>query len=474
LGAIAVPESFRLFLRESLGCILMRYTVSCPKRVFRAESVSGTGQLLFNKSNKRRSDMFGRVFVKWIAYVGSAELLSMFGAATRVEAQCTGCSSPPSCWQTTGNCACSSQHFLGTTNGADLDFMVNNARAFRLEHRTGSTPYPNVIGGRSLNSVDSDLVAATISGGDGNTISGAGANWGTIGGGRDNCVQNLHGSVVGGIDNCALGEKGIAAGGQANQATGRSTFIGGGEYNEATAEDAAVGGGYLNMASGIESMIPGGEANVAGGQFSFAAGRRAKVRTASQVGGGDTDGDQGTFIWADSQDADITSTGHNQFIVRASGNMWLGTSSSPSFTSGRFINTSTGAYLTTGGTWTNSSDRDAKENFEPLNVHLVLERVAELPVTRWNFKTEGPGVQHLGPMAQDFHAAFGLGDGNTAIGTLDADGVALAAIQSLNEKRLVRQVELAEARAFNQVLESRVTALEAALAELIPTKYGHP
>jgi hypothetical protein len=60
--------------------------------------------------------------------------------------------------------------------------------------------------------------------------------------------------------------------------------------------------------------------------------------------------------------------------------------------------------------------------------------VAALPITQWRFKTEESDVKHVGPMAQDFHAAFGLGAQETAIATVDADGVALAAIQALNRK----------------------------------------
>jgi hypothetical protein len=63
----------------------------------------------------------------------------------------------------------------------------------------------------------------------------------------------------------------------------------------------------------------------------------------------------------------------------------------------------------------------------------VLDKVAALPITRWTFK-EMPGQKHLGPMAQDFHAAFGLGADDRGITTVDEGGVALAAIQGLNAK----------------------------------------
>jgi hypothetical protein len=97
---------------------------------------------------------------------------------------------------------------------------------------------------------------------------------------------------------------------------------------------------------------------------------------------------------------------------------------------------------------------------------LVLERVAELPITKWNFKTEGRGVEHLGPIAQDFHAPFGLGDSNKAIGTLDADGVALAAVPGLRHAILEEECKLAEFESANRALETRIRALETALTQI--------
>jgi hypothetical protein len=98
------------------------------------------------------------------------------------------------------------------------------------------------------------------------------------------------------------------------------------------------------------------------------------------------------------------------------------------------------------------SDRNAKNNFARVNPQMVLNRVAGLPLTTWCYKTE-PGVRHVGPMAQDFQAAFSVGENDTTISTVDEGGVALAAIQGLNEK-------LEEARAENAELKKRLEALE--------------
>ena len=103
-----------------------------------------------------------------------------------------------------------------------------------------------------------------------------------------------------------------------------------------------------------------------------------------------------------------------------------------------------------------TSDRNAKENVQPVNTQAVLEKVAGLPISEWNFKGDA-ATPHLGPMAQDFHAAFGVGTDDKHIATVDADGVALAAIQGLNQK-LEEQLRAKDARI--QSLEERLAALE--------------
>lgn len=55
-----------------------------------------------------------------------------------------------------------------------------------------------------------------------------------------------------------------------------------------------------------------------------------------------------------------------------------------------------------------TSDRNAKENFTDVNAREVLTKVVSLPLREWNYKTDSKDVQHLGPVAQDFHSAFEL------------------------------------------------------------------
>src|ERR1019366_1251595 len=62
-----------------------------------------------------------------------------------------------------------------------------------------------------------------------------------------------------------------------------------------------------------------------------------------------------------------------------------------------------GAYLTNGGTWTNASDRNKKENFTFLSSKVILDKICALPVTQWNYKGSKKSNTHIGPMSQDFY-----------------------------------------------------------------------
>ncbi len=125
-----------------------------------------------------------------------------------------------------------------------------------------------------------------------------------------------------------------------------------------------------------------------------------------------------------------------------------------------------GAHVTPGGVWTNGSDRNSKRSFEYLDKQEVLEKVAELPVTRWQYKGEPEQVRHIGPVAQDFYAAFGTGADDRYIGTIDADGVALAAIQGLHQLVQEKDCEIADLRAREAGKDARIESLEARLAKI--------
>src|SRR4029077_2777235 len=99
------------------------------------------------------------------------------------------------------------------------------------------------------------------------------------------------------------------------------------------------------------------------------------------------------------------STNENEFAARASGGVRFVSAieSNGTATAGVVLHPGSGA-------WSSLSDRNAKENFTPANVRDVLEKVAALPMTTWNYKSQDKTVRHIGPMAQDFSAAFAVGE----------------------------------------------------------------
>lgn len=111
-----------------------------------------------------------------------------------------------------------------------------------------------------------------------------------------------------------------------------------------------------------------------------------------------------------------------------------------------------------------TSDRNAKENFAQLDARAVLDKILTLPLTRWNYKTESKEVKHIGPMAQDFQAAFQLNADDKHISLGDEVGVALTAIQALNKKVEEKDNELLtlvkEQQAQIKTLKAELDALK--------------
>jgi hypothetical protein len=365
-------------------------------------------------------------------------------------------------------------NFLGTTDNVAFEMRVNDRRALRLEPNSTS---PNWVAGYGGNSVNIGVAGATIGGGgEAGKINRVTGDFGTIGGGVNNEARGIYATLGGGQANLASGFGATVGGGTNNVAgsitpgAGNSATVGGGIANTASGEHATVGGGIANKASGNRATVPGGRDNTAKGDYSFAAGRQARADH------------QGAFVWGDSTEAEIHSGNDNQFIVRANGGFWFGAVTTtdpftPTIGPGVFISTSTGAYLSSGGTWANASDRAVKANFAPVHGQAVLARLAEIPITSWNYKNQAPSIRHIGPTAQDFYAAFGVGEDDTHISTLDADGVALAAIQGLyqivqeQEAQITalkaeiagRQEQINALQQQNANLEARLAALERAI-----------
>ncbi len=107
-----------------------------------------------------------------------------------------------------------------------------------------------------------------------------------------------------------------------------------------------------------------------------------------------------------------------------------------------------------------TSDRNAKQDFVEVNGRYVLAKLAVLSITTWSY-TNNPTLRHIGPVAQDFQAAFAVGEDDKHIATVDADGVALAAIQGLNSIVEEKEVRIT-------ALEKRVAHLEEMLRKTLP------
>ena len=124
--------------------------------------------------------------------------------------------------------------------------------------------------------------------------------------------------------------------------------------------------------------------------------------------------------------------------------------------------TNNGSIFAAGNVYANgvllTSDRNAKEHFKLVDNQVVLAKVAALPVTQWNYKLDPADVQHIGPMAQDFQAAFQLdGADDKHISVVDEGGVALAAIQGLNQKLEQKETEITELKTRLEKLEQLVS-----------------
>jgi hypothetical protein len=257
------------------------------------------------------------------------------------------------------------------------------------------------------------------------------------------------------------------------------------------------------MIGATNAVVVGGVANVAAGH-SFAAGRRAKATN------------EGSFVWADGSDADFGSSAENQFCVRAYGGIKMDTGTNI----GINLNAQNGSLITRGydpftngthegagrwgvfmephklvmgmpnalgkevhiakynedssytslvwvtqsgdlftlGTVNPPSDRNVKDDFQAIDSHQVLQQVAALPIQTWCYNADTEGNRHIGPVAQDFYAAFGVGVDDRHISTVDADGVALAAIQGLYQ--LVQEL-----REENNELQQRLSVLEGQAGE---------
>jgi hypothetical protein len=338
----------------------------------------------------------------------------------------------------------------GGTDDIDSNLATGRWSTISGGQRSIASGGHSVVSGGGGNLASGDF--STIGGGTGNTateqlatVAGGYINDATaiesfVGGGRNNTASGYRSTVGGGYFNLAEDTCATCSGGRSNAAIGAFSVVAGGggpdvatEHNEAQGHHCSIGGGQGNTAFGRGGAIPGGEHNTANGNCSFAAGHRAKAIY------------DGSFVWADTSEFDYYAATYNQFCARATGGVQfvvaIDGSGNPTWT----------ADLAAGGSWSYTSDSTLKENFEAVDGADLLEQLRRVPVTRWNAKSQDDAIKHIGPMAQDFYAAFGLGNSDRQITTSDICGIALAAIKELDKRT------------------HRIEALESELAELRQT-----
>ncbi|HUE37808.1 MAG TPA: tail fiber domain-containing protein, partial [Candidatus Acidoferrum sp.] len=407
----------------------------------------------------------------------------------------------------------------GEGNIIDTNSYVPTLGDYGIENMNNLSGGFSVIVGGAENKVRAD--SSFIGGGAGNLIdlgqvssfvNPIGASF--IGGGQGNSISNSAFSVIsGGSENAILPDAppdlagGIStiAGGGGNKifAIAGYGFIGGGSDNtiNTNGTGAVIAGGAGNRANGPGAVIPGGENNFATGQDSFAAGNGAMATN------------DFSFVWAGGPDALVqSSSGGGQFIIGAPGGVAINTQPGtndngsgtipfdltvgPGGISTPFINilgsfncnflSATNGISTQGGIsaydgvfatdltafgtvyasgFESVSDRNLKDHFKPVNPVEILDQVASLPITRWNFKADEK-QRHIGPMAQDFYAAFNVGSDDRHISNVDEGGVALAAIQGLNEKLNEKDAEIRNLKQQNNALASQLKDLAAAVKSL--------
>ena len=347
----------------------------------------------------------------------------------------------------------SSQSFAtiggGNVNLADGSYTTISGGAGN--HATGRI---STIGGGTRNQTRSAY--ATVGGGSFNLALGGTS---TIGGGTGNHAPGIGSTIGGGAGNTTMGLQSTIAGGLSNQVTDNYSVVSGGRQNVAGNSDentedapyASVGGGYENQAGGAYATVPGGYGNQALGNYSFAAGNQAQVDPTHT----------GTFLFADSSDFAFSSSKPNEFAVRATGGV--------RFVTGLDVKgePQIGVRLAAGsGSWETLSDRNAKTAIVPVDGKQMLDTLMNVPISTWRYKGQSNSAQHIGPMAQDFYAAFGMGEDAHYIGTVDADGVALAAIQGLYQVVQDKDARITSLEEQNTNQAQRLDALEQRLAKL--------
>lgn len=332
---------------------------------------------------------------------------------------------------------------------------------------------------------------AGVSSGETNSASAAGAH---VAGGKSNAASGTYAAIGGGEVNTARDQYATVGGGNQNDATGQNATIAGGYSGQASGNFAMVPGGLDNCAGGDNSFAAGrfaqvrthagapvacsgtnssGDADgdegsfvwadVSGGYFVTTGPNQFLIRADGGVGintappdgnveltiASDNAGDFAS-LWLKQKAAsnagvmltagDATGANNSAFYIDHYNGSALARRLALNADGSVYIRSNTTAansgvtMAANGGSWSSLSDRNVKTAISTIDPGKILDRLLATPISTWSYIAQGEGIRHIGPMAQDFAAAFKVGEDDTHISTIDADGVALAAIQGLNAK----------------------------------------
>jgi hypothetical protein len=410
-------------------------------------------------------------------------------------------------WGLSGNSGITASNFIGTTTNADVIFKQNNVEGLRVKtggallatgnESTGVTPASgagsrmmwipakaafragNVSNGAIIDYWDdANIGYGSMAGGINNKVTGSGSfamgnnNAENTSGhfsnalfGNSNKINNSSASLLVGQLNTITGSVNAAAIGQGHTITGLMGFatgnshIVGGQYATAMG-NTNVANGYGSTAMGDHSQATAtlavaiGNQNIASGQGSVAVGAFTN-----------TNAKNGAFCLGDFSLGASTLYANTENTLNArfkNGYLFYTTD-----------NLSVGAYLKPGqNSWDVTSDSTKKEKMAPVNGEEFLQKIAGFKLSSWNYKgQDATQWRHYGPMAQDFHKAFGhdqygtIGS-DTTIGSADFDGVNFIAIQALEKRTSVLSAESQKLRTENLALQAQNAKLTAALEKI--------
>ncbi len=250
-------------------------------------------------------------------------------------------------------------------------------------------------------------------------------------------------------DDANIGIYSIAMGYRPRATAQHSVAIG--AFSKAIGDYSLALGNYA-YASGIRAIAIGTQV-YASGTYSIALGA-----------GADTNFDDGSFVFGDNTYFQTAySAQENSMTMRFNGGYRLWTS---------FPDSVAGVYMRHAQSgWSNYCNRNLKENFEQVDGEQILEKIKTIPLTKWNYKADEGKEKYIGPMAQDFYAAFQLnGTDSLGINSISIDGINMVGVQALEKRTSAMQKTIRLLAKQNELLLSDNRELREQLVSLSNVK----